>query len=135
MSNDYGEYFQLPGDVQAAKPRKARKKRLPPLTCTDTSGEALAKIDLKTVRAVLDNPVNVTGDGPYNYAMVFCQDLCVSLTRHGRTLPKAVFSICTQHDSQKFEGEEGRDEAIDQFLGMLVARSERIYPPTEETEE
>jgi hypothetical protein len=98
------------------------RRKLPAIT--DTAGNEIPRICFASLQQVLDTPVNVTAIGPCDYALVSCGVLGAYLSRRGRTIQKAVFAVTTL-DPETYvtaEGAEGRDFAINYFLGLLKKR-------------
>ena len=93
------------------------------LVVTDTAGEEI-RVCFAAIQRVMNEPVDVLSAGPADYALVACGELGVSIRRYGRTIQRAVFTLATADDATPalFQGAEGRDSAINAFLGMVKAR-------------
>jgi hypothetical protein len=103
-------------------------KRKPP-ACIDTGGNDIPRVCFAALQRVMDDPRNVTARSPYDYAVVFCEALGISLSRDGRTIQKAAFFVTTCHPytSVSAVGAEGRDWAINYFLGLLRKRKSFVH--------
>jgi len=124
---EFEEFEEVVEEEQPPAPkRRKRRKRSPPV-CTNTGGNALTKNTRATIARVLDRPVEA------GYALVYCQELGVGITRFGKRLPSATFTLFTldaDDPGKEFRGESGRNEAITGLLRMLSEGW--IYGPPDE---
>ncbi len=84
------------------------------------NGTPLRRVGAASIVRVLNAPVNVTGDGPNNYAFVCCETLGIYISRYGRQTPKAEFKLGSfAGHSETHKGVPGRDYVVAKFLRML----------------
>lgn len=112
------DYFQ-------ERPRKTK----PPI-CTDQFGREIKRVGPTSLRRALDNLSNITARSPCDYALVWCEELGVSLSRNGTSIRTAEFYLSACHPSRTLTkvGGEGRDELIKRFLRILKDRKSYAYP-------
>lgn len=99
---------------------------------TTQSGETIPRFGAAGVKRALMDPVSPCGDAPKEYAMVWCEDAEVYITRYGKGARTCTF-VVTHWDSadpecppqeQEFENSQ-RDEAIKLFLRL--AKRDPLY--------
>ena len=98
--------------------------------CTDTAGEHINRVGVISLRRVLAVPVNILGEGPHDYAMVFCEKLGLSLSRRGTTDKNAewILGACHPAKVRSWNGVSGREAAIARFLKLLRIGKSYAFP-------
>ena len=97
------------------------------LEITDTVGNRVKRPSRVAIGRVLDSPVNLTGAGPPDYAMVFCEDRAVSLVRSGRDPLSARY--CLSEGADSIESPAGRrDVLIRLFLAICRGEDPEALP-------
>lgn len=101
-------------------------------TLTTHSGETIARFSAAGVRRALMDPVSICGEVSKDYAMVWCEDAEVYITRHGKGARTCSFTV-THWESdnedapqQELEFENSkREDAIKLFLRL--AKRDPLY--------
>jgi hypothetical protein len=113
-----------------------KKNKLP--VVTDTAGRELPRVCAKAIRKVLDAPVNIVASSPCDYAIVSCGALGLHLSRRGRTIQNAEFTVTKDNTAlEGRRGADGRDAAIAVFLKLLKQKrgSKPVLKPKPNSDE